>query len=57
MIFTEGRAHFASVTVHALDHPEQEIILSGKLKVALINQTEGQEIAPWTGYEERKLNW
>lgn len=56
MIFRVGRVGLESITVHALDHPEKEVVLVGESKVSPVNQTEGQEIAPRAGYEERELD-
>jgi hypothetical protein len=44
----KGRMRFHSVTVQALNHPEEEKILARELNVSLVNQTRGYEIAPRT---------
>lgn len=41
MIFRVGRMGLESITVHALDHPEKEVVLVGESKVSPVNQTEG----------------
>ena len=41
MIFGAGRMGLDSITVHALDHPEKEVVLVGEFKGSPVNQTEG----------------
>lgn len=41
MIIRVGRMGLTSITVHALDHPEKEVVLVGEFKVSPVNQTEG----------------
>lgn len=46
-------ARFDPIAVQALDHPEEEEILSGEFQVSLVDQSEGQEVAPRARDEER----
>jgi hypothetical protein len=46
MLVVISGMEFCSLTVHALDHPEQKVVLAREPEVALVNQTERQQVAP-----------